>query len=83
MKEEKQHKIELNRGKPSPEEIAGYKDFNEVLAGHKKLTKRPGFGQKRILYLLILIAFLLAMLLFLDKTEKQEQQHKTEKTATP
>lgn len=83
MKEEKQHKIELNRGKPSREEIAAYKDFNEVLEGHKKLTKRPGFGQKRILYLLILISFLLAMLLFLDKTEKPQQQNKSEKTVTP
>lgn len=72
------NKVVLGRKKLSSDEVAAYQDFNKVLQGHRKMTKRPSFGRKRLFYLIILLIMLIVLIFVLDNKSDKEKEEETQ-----
>ncbi len=71
------NKVVLGRKRLSSDEVAAYQDFNKVLQGHRKMTKRPSFGKKRLFYLIVLLILLIVLIFVLDNKSEKEEKEKT------
>ena len=79
MEEMKKNKVVVGRKKLSSKEVASHQDFNQVLQGHRAITKRPTFGKKRLFYLLILLVMLIVLIFVLDKKSTEDSNQEEDK----
>lgn len=56
--------IKINRKKITSEEIKKLQNYDGLLNKHQKLTKRPGYKQKKYYFLLFLLLLIMLLIYF-------------------